>query len=168
MTTVEIKKHHRQALIDICEQFGVFPTIRYGQSKFTKRKETVIKCTLSETISKDWKIVTQHIMSFKHEEDRKAYATVYYALYSCNLLILKNHPYPQCKDWRREFGFGMELDHKMPKWAFPELTFDSSNWQPLTSKENQIKSFRVRKKEALDYIEGEFTSAKNRVKSVRI
>ena len=151
MATVEIKKHHIRAFKDICEQFGVSPVIRWGRSKFHGGR--VYLCTLADIIRKDWKIVTQHIMSFSEEVERQSYASVYYSLYSCNILFLKSHPYPCYASWKCEHDYGHELDHKMPKYHFPELTFNPHNWQALTHEANQEKGSKVLKKDLGDYLQ---------------
>ena len=152
MKFIEIKEKQLEAFENICHQFGTSFTISNNMkwSKFGNYK--VWFCSLGHIIKKDWKIVTQHIMSFARESTRQIYAAVYYSLYACNMLKLANHPYPFYASWKDVNPRGYELDHKMPKHHFPELTFNPQNWQALTPKENKAKSSSVRRKEAKEYV----------------
>ncbi len=40
----------------------------------------------------------------------------------------------------------------MPKWHYPELTFNPQNWQALSKTENKEKKAKVRIKEAKEYV----------------
>lgn len=164
MARVEINKYHRQAFRDIMNQFGVNVELRWGDSIF--KEETVLIANISEKIYKDWKIVTQHIM-FQDGENVNKYCAVYYALYATGVLVLKDHPFPYYSQWKYE-NPGMELDHKMPKYRFPQLVFDPSNWQALTSRENKEKGAKVRGKETKDYVKNVFKKAKNDLDALRV
>ncbi len=58
-----------------------------------------------------------------------ARASVLYALYACNYLNVTDIKYPTYQDWKNKHG--LSLDHSLPKYWFPRLTFDCTNWKPM-------------------------------------
>ena len=65
-------------------------------------------------------------------------AKVLYNLYACRWLMISDIKYPTYLDWKYSHC-EMSLDHVLPKKYFPLLTFDCSNWQPLSVEQNQTK-----------------------------
>jgi len=66
-------------------------------------------------------------------------AKILYDMYACRWLVISGIKYPTYLDWKLPNNRDMTLDHMLPKKYFPLLTFDCSNWQPLTKKENRNK-----------------------------
>ena len=66
-------------------------------------------------------------------------AKILYDLYSCRWLVISDIKYPTYLDWKLPNNYDMTLDHMLPKKYFPLLTFDCSNWQPLSIEDNQNK-----------------------------
>ena len=65
-------------------------------------------------------------------------ATVLYSLYSCNYLVITDIDYPSYQDWKQK-NYGMSLDHKLPRYWFPQWTFDCDNWQGISLEKNKEK-----------------------------
>ena len=66
-------------------------------------------------------------------------AKILYNMYSCRWLVISGIKYPTYLDWKLPSNSDMTLDHMLPKKYFPLLTFDCSNWQPLSIEDNQEK-----------------------------
>ncbi|MGV2828579.1 hypothetical protein ACLFKQ_11795 [Myxosarcina sp. GI1(2024)] len=67
-----------------------------------------------------------------------ARASVLYALYACRYLTVTDIEYPTYQVWKTRHG-GLNLDHKLPRKWFPELTFDCTNWRPVSKTVNISK-----------------------------
>ncbi len=65
-------------------------------------------------------------------------ASILYYLYACDCLIIQDIAYPKYSTWKQRHP-NMTLDHKLPRYWFPKLTFDCSNWQPLPMEKNKAK-----------------------------
>ncbi len=65
-------------------------------------------------------------------------AKILYDLYACRWLVITDLKYPTYLDWKYKHS-DMSIDHILPKKYFPLLTFDCSNWQPLSIEENKDK-----------------------------
>ncbi len=66
-----------------------------------------------------------------------ARASVLYSLYACGYLTITDIEYPTYQDWKNKHY--LSLDHKLPRKWFPDLTFDCTNWQPISREENTNK-----------------------------
>lgn len=66
-----------------------------------------------------------------------ARASVLYSLYACRYLTVVDLEYPTYQDWQKKHS--LSLDHRLPRYWFPRLTFDCSNWKPMPIKDNQNK-----------------------------
>ena len=66
-----------------------------------------------------------------------ARASVLYSLYACRHLTITDIKYPTYQDWQNKYN--LSLDHQLPRYWFPRLTFDCSNWKPMQFSENQNK-----------------------------
>jgi len=96
-------------------------------------------------------------------------AKILYYLYACRWLVITDLKYPTYLDWKYKHN-NMSIDHILPKKYFPLLTFDCSNWQPLTIKENNNKGTEFAKegKEVVNRIKSElqthFCNAYNKIR----
>lgn len=70
-------------------------------------------------------------------ESEYARASVLYYLYACRYLTVSDIAYPTYQHWKNKHG--LSLDHSLPRYWFPRLTFDCTNWKPMSIKENQDK-----------------------------
>ena len=66
-----------------------------------------------------------------------ARASVLYSLYACSYLNVTDIEYPTYQDWKNKHN--LSLDHKLPRYWFPRLTFDCTNWQPMSKNDNLDK-----------------------------
>ncbi|OKH21339.1 hypothetical protein NIES593_16210 [Hydrococcus rivularis NIES-593] len=66
-----------------------------------------------------------------------ARASVLYSLYACHYLTVVDLEYPTYQDWKNKHG--LSIDHSLPRYWFPRLTFDCTNWKPMPIKNNQSK-----------------------------
>lgn len=66
-----------------------------------------------------------------------ARASVLYSLYACHYLTVGDIEYPTYQDWKDKHG--LSIDHSLPRYWFPRLTFDCTNWKPMPIKNNQSK-----------------------------
>ena len=66
-----------------------------------------------------------------------ARATVLYSLYACRYLTITDIKYPTYQDWKNKYN--LSLDHKLPRFWFPRLTFDCTNWKPMSLQNNKNK-----------------------------
>ena len=64
-----------------------------------------------------------------------ARASVLYSLYACRYLTITDIEYPTYQDWKNKYN--LSLDHKLPRFWFPRLTFDCTNWQPMSIEDNK-------------------------------
>lgn len=62
-----------------------------------------------------------------------------YEMWRKNYLFISDFTYPTKNDWHNEHPYAETLDHKLPKFYYPELTFDVNNWQPMRRDENNNK-----------------------------
>jgi hypothetical protein len=90
-------------------------------------------------------------------------ASILYYLYACDCLIVEDIDYPSYALWREKHG-GMTLDHKLPRYWFPKLTFDCSNWQPLSRQANKDKRDHFLREggERLDFLADELLKIKSK------
>lgn len=70
-------------------------------------------------------------------ESEYARASVLYSLYACRYLKVVDIEYPTYQDWQNKHG--LSLDHSLPRYWFPRLTFDCTNWKPMAIEKNQNK-----------------------------
>lgn len=84
-----------------------------------------------------------------------ARASVLYYLYACRYLTISDIKYPNYKDWKAEHQLG--IDHCLPRRWFPRLTFDCTNWKPMSLAENEDKGddFLDEGVEMLELLQGE-------------
>lgn len=66
-----------------------------------------------------------------------ARASVLYSLYACRYLTVTDLEYPTYQDWKNKYG--LSIDHALPRYWFPRLTFDCTNWKPMSFEDNQNK-----------------------------
>ena len=66
-----------------------------------------------------------------------ARASVVYALYACRCLNVADIEYPTYQHWKNKYS--LSLDHSLPRYWFPFLTFDCTNWKPMPINNNKRK-----------------------------
>lgn len=66
-----------------------------------------------------------------------ARASVLYSLYACRYLTIADIEYPTYQDWQNQHG--LTIDHSLPRYWFPQLTFDCTNWKPMSAEKNLKK-----------------------------
>lgn len=91
-------------------------------------------------------------------------ASVLYSLYACGYLTVTDIEYPTYYDWKKKHGDGVSLDHRLPRYWFPNLTFDCTNWQPLSIADNQNKGddFRDEGVERLEWLSTKLADIKSK------
>ncbi|MGL5076882.1 MAG: hypothetical protein ACRDBG_13805 [Waterburya sp.] len=71
-------------------------------------------------------------------------ARMLWQFYSSGNLRISDIKYPKYLHWTNHWrakGLGkVSIDHILPREQFPQLTFDCSNWQPMTLEANQLKN----------------------------
>lgn len=82
------------------------------------------------------------------KEETKVYEniakTIYY-LYSTNNLTIVGHEYPKYELWKHKHGYDKTIDHRYPISLFPDQTFNTSNWVPLSYEHNLNKGSSFKK-----------------------
>lgn len=131
----------------ICRLLGHEPVNRGSVESDRGYKD--IKFSFSAKMPSPWQGIQGYINSHKHPVQA---ARILYALYACNILVLKGHKYSTYAQWKDEHP-GMTLDHRMPKSKYPTQTFVASNWQPLSRSENSSKSNNVYVRDSVAYME---------------
>ena len=91
-----------------------------------------------------------------------ARASVLYSLYACRYLTITDIEYPTYQDWKNKHY--SSLDHKLPRKWFPHLTFDCTNWQPISKEKNKNKGdgFLNEGLERLKLLSSEFNDIKHK------
>ncbi len=82
-------------------------------------------------------------------------AGIVFSLWTTGNLYLDGFQYPTRQHYRDIYGW-VSIDHKLPKYLYPELTFDISNWNNTTHDENMSKG-NSHSEYTLEYLE-KFTS----------
>ncbi|MEA5573338.1 hypothetical protein [Calothrix sp. UHCC 0171] len=103
-------------------------------SSFGKLQNSYIILDISYARKAD---LDDYIINSKVGASEYARASVLYSLYACRYLIVDDIQYPNYQDWQNKYG--LSIDHSLPRRWFPRLTFDCTNWKPMSKKDNQDK-----------------------------
>lgn len=134
---VQLKKYELDCFDTVCEELEVVPDYKgTAYCRFDKRT-TVWEYLFSPKIKRDYRELTKYITG-KDDSVRHIFARVLYNIYATNNLILLHHQYPSYELWQH-YHPGFTLDHILPKFYYPHMVFEVTNWQPLSKVQNREK-----------------------------
>jgi hypothetical protein len=122
-------------LADLADLFGFqYKIVTTSTSSFDTLQNSYRILDISYVRKAD---LDDYIKNSKVGASEYARASVLYYLYACRYLIVVDIKYPTYQDWQNKYG--LSIDHSLPRRWFPRLTFDCTNWKPMSKKDNRDK-----------------------------